>query len=121
LKRKCRYFACDEKGAILVNFGVGFAVTLSMKQAKSYNKNTNSNMVHESLELYFQSQPFVTSFRRIKLSTPEEQEQANRQFSSSLSGAQRLQYMNYLNRAFLQGYDDAIAKPVERKIYIDAS
>ena len=53
--------------------------------------------VNESMEDYIQSPLFNESFRRIKISSLEEQEQANRIFSANLTPLQRLELLNYLN------------------------
>jgi hypothetical protein len=57
--------------------------------------------VTEPLEAYFQSPGFLKSFKHITFSSQEEQEDANRIFSASLTPLQRLEYLYILNRTFL--------------------
>lgn len=63
-----------------------------------------SGKVTEPLEAYFQSSGFLKSYKRITFSTQEEQEDANRIFSASLTPLQRLEYLYILNRTFLSEY-----------------
>jgi hypothetical protein len=60
--------------------------------------------VTEPLEVYFQSPGFLKSFRHITFSTQQEQEDANRIFSASLTPLQRLEYLYILNHTFLSEY-----------------
>jgi len=60
--------------------------------------------VTEPLEAYFQSPGFLKSFKRITFSTQQEQEDANRIFSASLTPLQRLEYLYILNSTFLSEY-----------------
>ena len=57
--------------------------------------------VTEPLENYFQSPGFLKSYKRITFSSQEEQEDANRIFSASLTPIQRLEYLYFLNSTFL--------------------
>jgi hypothetical protein len=60
--------------------------------------------VTEPLEVYFQSSGFLKSYKRITFSSQEEQENANRIFSASLTPLQRLEYLYILNQTFLSEY-----------------
>lgn len=74
--------------------------------------------VTEPLEAYFQSPGFLKSYKRITFSTQEEQEDANRIFSASLTPLQRLEYLYILNRTFLSDYIKDLPARFT-KIYID--
>jgi hypothetical protein len=63
-----------------------------------------SSKVTEPLESYFQSPGFLKSFKHITFSTQQEQEDANRIFSASLTPLQRLEYLYILNHTFLSEY-----------------
>ena len=56
--------------------------------------------VTEPLENYFRSPGFLKSYKRITFSSQEEQEDANRIFSASLTPIQRLEYLYLLNSTF---------------------
>lgn len=60
--------------------------------------------VTEPLEAYFQSPGFLKSFKHITFSTQDEQEDANRIFSASITTIQRLEYLYILNHTFLSDY-----------------
>ena len=60
-----------------------------------------SGKVTEPLEVYFKSPGFLKSYKRITISSQEEQEDANRIFSASLTPLQRLEYLYILNHTFL--------------------
>jgi hypothetical protein len=53
--------------------------------------------VNESMAEYLNGPSYKESFRRIEISSPEEQEQANRIFSANLTPLQRLELLQYLN------------------------
>jgi hypothetical protein len=53
--------------------------------------------VNESLEEYIHAPAYIKSFRRIEISSLEEQEQANRIFSANLTPFQRLELLQHLN------------------------
>lgn len=77
-----------------------------------------SSQVTEPLETYFRSPGFLKSFKHITFSSQQEQEDANRIFSASLTPLQRLEYLNILNRTFLSEYiKDLPARYT--KIYFD--
>lgn len=63
--------------------------------------------VNESLEEYLHAPAYIESFRRIEISTPEEQEQANRIFSANLTPVQRMELLQILNSGV---YGDLIKK-----------
>jgi hypothetical protein len=81
------------------------------------NQEPTENKIHEPLEQYFQSPAFLKSFKKITFSTPEEQEEANRQFCLSLTLHQRLEYMQYLNSMFIPEYSKPIPARFTGKIY----
>ncbi len=70
------------------------------KNAKSM-KDEISSKVTEPLEAYFQTPGFLKSYKHITFSTQQEQEDANRIFSASLTPLQRLEYLYILNHTFL--------------------
>lgn len=53
--------------------------------------------VNESMAEYLNTPSYRESFRRIEISSPEEQEKANRVFSANLTPLQRLELLQYLN------------------------
>ncbi len=63
-----------------------------------------SSKVTEPLEVYFKSPGFLKSYKHITFSTQQEQEDANRIFSASLTPLQRLEYLYILNQNFLSEY-----------------
>jgi outer membrane phospholipase A len=73
--------------------------------------------VEETMEDYFQSPSFLKSFKKVTISTSEEQEEANREFCQSLTSVQRLEYLQYLNRMFIPEYSNPIPKRFTGKIY----
>jgi hypothetical protein len=73
--------------------------------------------VEETLEEYFQSPVFLKSFKKVTISTSEEQEEANREFCLSLTPLQRLEYLQYLNKMFIPEYSKPIPKRFTGKIY----
>lgn len=75
--------------------------------------------VEETLEEYFQSPSFLKSFKKVTISTPGEQEEANRIFSASLTPLQRMEYMTYLNKVFLSEYIKKAPSRYTGKIYFD--
>ncbi len=55
--------------------------------------------IQEPLETYFKSTPFLNSFKRLTISSLQEQEEATRKFSANLTPYQRLEYLYILNQA----------------------
>lgn len=82
------------------------------------NPEKKENLINEPLELYFKSPAFVKSFKKINISTLEEQEEANLIFSINLLPEQRLEYMNFLNKSFLPQYPENIPKQLKKKIQV---
>lgn len=72
-----------------------------MKEKHNEPEENETPKVTESLEVYFQSPGFLKSYKRITFSSQEEQEDANRIFSASLTPIQRLEYLYLLNSTFL--------------------
>jgi hypothetical protein len=63
-------------------------------EGKQNEPEENENAkVTEPLEAYFRSPGFLKSYKRITFSSQEEQEDANRIFSASLTPIQRLEYL----------------------------
>ncbi len=79
----------------------------------------DNDQINEPLEEYFQSPKFLAAFKKITISTPEEQEEANRIFSASLTPLQRIEYLYYLNKKFLAEYIEKVPSRFTRKIYFD--
>lgn len=73
----------------------------------------------ESLADYFRSPGFLQSYKKVTFSTPEEQEEANRQFSVSLTPLQRLEYHYFLNQAFLSDHFEKLPLNYPGKINFD--
>jgi hypothetical protein len=67
--------------------------------------------VNESMEEYLKSPVFKESFRRIEISSHEEQEQANRIFAANLTPMQRLELLFTLNSRV---FNDQISKLPEK-------
>lgn len=80
-------------------------------------ERSDANQVQEPLETYFQTPHFLKTFKRITFSTPEEQEEAHRQFCRSLTPLQRLEYLHYLNQIWLG--NRFIPDRFEAKIHFD--
>jgi hypothetical protein len=83
------------------------------------DKTSGLPKAEESVETYFQTPSFLKSFKRITISTQEEQEEANRIFSLSLTPPQRMEYMLYINRIF---FAEQMAQAPTRytgKVYFD--
>ncbi|MEZ4974705.1 MAG: hypothetical protein R2820_15440 [Cyclobacteriaceae bacterium] len=77
--------------------------------------------VDEPIEAYFNSARYAKTFKKIMVSSRENQEESTRSFSRSLSPTQRLEYMNFLNRAFISGFDELSKRPLKRTIAIKSS
>ena len=88
------------------------------KKIDKPKEEENLSKVTELLEAYFQSPGFLKSFKHITFSTQQEQEDANRIFSASLTPLQRLEYLYILNHTFLSEHLKDL--PVQfTKIYFD--
>ncbi|HEX5171442.1 MAG TPA: hypothetical protein VFW11_19830 [Cyclobacteriaceae bacterium] len=76
--------------------------------------------INEPLEQYLNSPAYKKSFKRVTISTLEEQENNSRLFSATLSPSQRLELLFILNKSV---FGDKISNMPQRysgKIYFDA-
>lgn len=87
-----------------------------MKDDDQIHPTPNAN---EPLEEYFRSPRYLQAFKRITFSTFEEQEEANRIFSLSLTHIQRMEYMLYLNRIFFAEQMANAPNRFKSKVYFD--
>ena len=76
-------------------------------------------LVNESLEEYFRSPSYLSSFKRLTISSPEVQENANRLFSASLTPLQRLEYLFILNNTFLAAQIKKLPLKYSGKIHFE--
>lgn len=77
--------------------------------------------INEPLEQYFNSPAYKKSFKRLTISTLEEQENNTRLFSASLSPSQRLELLYILNKTTFGDKINKLPQRYSGKIHFHTS